>query len=184
MRYAKFKSLFARSFGRRDRQGTDQLEREVEAEIRRYEADLPPPVGPSEAYWQNLPITINQRIDGRTSGRALSKAWAARVALPGVVTMLVVLAVLRIYAPESRPQVQAVNSVVMALPSEVVDSLLADPTPIDPSLTVEDWPAEVFDVSRDQMTEYLVDNGATSDVVNDLTSKESTALFAALESHH
>ncbi|HMK38239.1 MAG TPA: hypothetical protein VK569_02785, partial [Bacteroidota bacterium] len=63
---------------------TAEAERELTSEIRQLAGstgDGKAP-GPSDAYWQNLVVKINARIDDATSAKALSISWAARVAIP------------------------------------------------------------------------------------------------------
>jgi hypothetical protein len=158
----------------------DEAERALEAEVRASSAGGPRDAQPPDPYWQNLPVRINARIDGATSGKALSIAWAARVAIPGVVAIVSFLIGLHYYVPEPPRTIVSVESVVLSLPPTAIDSLLMDPGRADPSLTLREIGVDVFNVSREQITDYLVASGNTTAAVEELTERETSALLAAL----
>jgi len=156
----------------------------MEDDIRRLSASLPRPSEPPDAYWQNLSVRVNERIDRATSGRALSLAWAARVALPGVIAVVGVLTALHYYVPEPRSMGVPVASVLASLPAKDLDSLLTDPAQVEPDLSVDELAGDVFVISREQCAEYLVANGGTSEAVDELSPSEAGVLLASLETRH
>lgn len=160
----------------------DEAEQALESEVReiasrgfRAGASDPP-----DLYWQNLPVRANARIDNATSGRALSISWAARVAIPGVVAIAAFLFGLHYYVPEPPRTLESVGAVVLALPASSVDSLLADPSRADPSLTVAETGPDVFQVPPEQIVDYFVASGNAPAAVDGLSEKETKYLLAAL----
>jgi hypothetical protein len=163
---------------------TDEAERELASEIRRLAGS---PAGgessrPPDAYWQNLVVRINRKIDDATSGKALSISWAARVALPGVVAIVSFLVGLHYYGPDASRHAPSVADVVLALPPAAIDSLLVDPSGADPSLSVEDVATDVFVFSRQQIADYFIDNGNPGAAVDGISDREANTILAALAS--
>jgi len=163
---------------------TDETERELAAEIRRLAGS---PAGgessrPPDAYWQNLVVRINRRIDNAASGKALSISWAARVALPGVVAIVSFLVGLHYYVPDASRHAPSVADVVLALPPATIDSLLIDPSGADPSLSIEDVSTDVFVFSREQIADYFIDNGDPGAAVDGISDGETNTILATLAS--
>ena len=165
---------------------TDEAERELASEIRQLAAPAPGGEGsrPPDAYWQNLVVKINGRIDGATSGKALSISWAARVAIPGVVAIVSFLVGLHYYVPDASRRAPSVAEVVLALPASTMDSLLVDPSGADPSLSVEDVATDVFVFSRQQIADYFIDNGNPGAAVDGISDREASTILAVLASDH
>ena len=161
---------------------TDEAEERLAAEIRSLAGEPAGRGGPPDAYWQNLVVRVNEKIDRATSGKALSIAWAARVAIPGVVAIVSFLVGLHYYAPEAVHHEQTVADVLLSLPPSSIDSLLVDPSRVDPALTVEDVGPDVFVFSRDQIAEYFLDNGNPADAVDGISDREANTVFAVLAS--
>jgi len=161
---------------------TDEAEERLAAEIRELSRGAQGPAVPPDAYWQNVIVRVNATIDRATSGRALSISWAARVAIPGVVAIVSFLVGLHYYAPDALHHEPTVSEVLLSLPASSVDSLLVDPSRVDPSLTVEDVGPDVFVFSRDQIAEYFLDNGNPSDAVDGIPEREANTVFAVLAS--
>ena len=67
---------------------------------------------PSSAYFANLLVKTNQRIDAVTSGKALSISWLARVAVPGVVAILFFFIGLHYYVPGISRSARQVHSLL------------------------------------------------------------------------
>ncbi len=163
---------------------TDELERELVSGIRELagaRGDAEKPRVP-DAYWQNLIVKINNRIDRATSGRALSISWAARVAIPGVVAIVSFLVGLHYYVPDATRREPTVAEVVLSLPPAAIDSLLVDPSRADPSLSVEDVATDVFVFSRLQIADYFIENGNPADAVDGVTDREANTILAVLSS--
>jgi len=160
----------------------DEAERELAHDVRRRAAasHRGSQVGPTDPYWQNLIIRTNARIDDATSGKALSISWAMRVAIPGVVAIVSFLIGLHYYVPEPPEDSLSVAAVMQSLPSAVLDSILSDPSRLDPSLSVQDVGGYLFAGSREQIADYLVVNGSLKAAVEELTEKERSDLLAAL----
>lgn len=114
----------------------------------------------------------------------MSVAWAARVALPGVIAVVGVLSALHYYAPEPRSAGMPVASVLASLPAKDLDSLLTDPAQVEPEISVDELAGDVFLVSREQCAEYLVASGGTSEAVEELSPSEAGVLLASLETRH
>ncbi|HTY57405.1 MAG TPA: hypothetical protein VMF59_01250, partial [Bacteroidota bacterium] len=140
---------------------TAEVERELTSEIRQIAGSRGAGETPAvpDAYWQNLIIRVNARIDAATSGRALSISWAARVAIPGVVAIVSFLVGLHYIVPDAPKNEPSVADVVLSLPPAAMDSLLIDPSRADPSLSVSDVATDVFVFSRREIAEYLIDSG-------------------------
>ena len=102
----------------------ERNEEEMAAEVRRLEQSGPPKAAhpPTDAYWQNLIIRTNARIDEATSGKALSLSWAWRVAIPGVFAIVSFLIGVHYYVPGQPDERVTVASVLSALPSAAIDS--------------------------------------------------------------
>ena len=163
----------------------ERNEEEMAAEVRRLEQSSPPEAAhpPTDAYWQNLIIRTNARIDEATSGKALSLSWAWRVAIPGVFAIVSFLIGVHYYVPGQPDERVTVASVLSTLPSAAIDSLLLDPSQIEPTLSVTEIGGEMFDFSREQIADYLAVNGNTSAAADGLTEKEKDEIFALLETH-
>src|SRR5512141_561288 len=89
-------------FRQEPRDITESEERELVDSVRALELEggekgTAPPI--SDAYWQNLIIRTNQRVDAAASAKAISISWAARVAIPGVVAIVSFLIALQYYVP-------------------------------------------------------------------------------------
>jgi hypothetical protein len=153
-----------------------ELERSIRALAHGNHDDTVPP--PPDAYWHNLLIRINRRIDAATSGRALSISWAARVAIPGVVTIISFMIGLHYYANDSLVDSASLREIVQTLPPQTVDSLLTelpasgpgDPTNEEMLLTVTD--AEIRN--------YLTENLSSSELVAGLSEPEAADVLAKL----
>lgn len=163
---------------------TPEVERDLTSEIRQIAGSLdageksPVP----DAYWQNLIIRVNGRIDGATSGRALSISWAARVAIPGVVAIVSFLVGLHYMVPDAPRHEPSVADIVLSLPPAAMDSLLIDPSRVDPSLSVVDVATDVFVFSRQQIAEYLIDTGNPGAAVDEVSEGEASTILAVLSS--
>jgi hypothetical protein len=161
---------------------TDEEEKALEASVRelsRGQAETPPP---ADAYWQNLIIRINKRVDEATSGKAISLSWAARVAIPGVVAVLSFLIGLRYYAPDRLVTPASLVEATSTLPSTAVDSLVAlslARAENSPDETIAGW---VLSVPHDMASDYLCEYVGTSVLLGDLSDAEVKHLLSALGS--
>jgi hypothetical protein len=162
---------------------TGEAEHELASEIRQL-AGSPAGKGsrPPDAYWQNLVVKINGKIDDATSGKALSISWAARVAIPGVVAIVSFLVGLHYYVPDTTRHAPSVADVVFALPPAAIDSLLIDPSRADPSLSVVDVATDVFVFPRQQIADYFIDNGNPGAAVDGMSDREANTILAVLAS--
>jgi hypothetical protein len=163
---------------------TDEAERELTSAIRQLAG--PPGAGEKspvpDSYWQNLIVKVNARIDTATSGKALSISWAARVAIPGVVAIVSFLVGLHYIVRDAAKREPSVADVILSLPPAAIDSLLIDPSRADPSLSVEDVATDVFVFSRQQIAEYLIDNGNPGAAVDGVSDGEASTILAVLSS--
>ena len=138
--------------------------------------------GPDDIYWQNLLIRTNRRIDDVTSGKALSISWALRVAIPGVVAIISFLIGLHYYVPERTQKGTSLEAVVLSLPDETQDSLLAT-LPLRDRLSAISSFEDLFDLSREQIAGYMIDNGTTSMLLETLTDEQINELLISLGSN-
>jgi hypothetical protein len=159
-----------------------EAEHTLESEVRSLagSGDTDPKV--PDTYWMNLPIRINSRIDEATSGKAMSISWALRVALPGAVAIVSFLIGLHYYVPEVPQKGDSISEIVLSLPPASLDSILNDPSRLDPPILVEELGPDVFDVSRTQIAEYLVFSGNLPAALDGLTNQETNELLAVLSS--
>jgi hypothetical protein len=157
-------------------------ERELEASVRQLAAGttMGERSGPSEAYWQNLIVRTNARIDGASSGKALTLSWAARVAIPGVVAILSFLVGLRYYAPEQRGSGPSLKSVVLALPERAIDSLQTGRPLSDRLADIDEAGIDIFEVSKEDVRLYYVEEGQLSDAAASLDDQQVTEVLALL----
>jgi hypothetical protein len=161
---------------------TDEEEKALEALVRELSLGQAETLPPADAYWQNLPVRINKRVDEATSGKAISLSWAARVAIPGVVAVLSFLIGLRYYAPDRPVTSTSLVEATSALPPATVDSLVASSlTAADtaPDETSTGW---VISVPHDMASDYLCEYEGTSMLLGDLSDSEVKHLLLALGS--
>ena len=152
---------------------TDAEERALEESVRSLERTLgETPVPPAEAYWSNVIVKANRKIDESTSGKALSINWALRVAIPGVVAVLSFVIGLHYYVPEKPHQNDTINAVLQSLPNQVVDSLLTGNAPADLSVSPSDIGGDIFTFSESQIADYLIDRGAAETLVDGLSDQQ------------
>jgi hypothetical protein len=162
---------------------TEDDEHRLVAEIRRLASDASGggPTGPPDAYWANLIIRTNRRIDEATSGKALSISWAWRVAVPGVVAVVSFLIGLHYYAPvQPQRDDMMIEKAVLSLPEGTLDSLLTHPEQLDPPLTVADIGGDPFEISGDVIADYLISNQRATDLVETMSDTEADQVIAAL----
>jgi hypothetical protein len=134
-----------------------------------------PPV--SEAYWQNLIIRTNRRVDEVASGRAISISWAARVAIPGVVAIVSFLIALHYYVPVQTPHHDDVASVVLGLPERAVDSLLSDSSLSEETLVAVAASEDLFSIPSEQIGDYFIENGDAQEIVQVLPAQQADQML-------
>jgi hypothetical protein len=162
---------------------TDRDEQQLEEEVRRLAAGEPQPSGPSDAYWPNLLVRVNSRIDEATSGKALSLSWAYRVAIPGVFAILAFFIGLKYYAPAPELRKTSLEAVVLSLPSQSADSLVVHPERVDPSLSVEEViNSDPLEVPRDAAADYFIEHGGSTVLMESMSEEQVSAVLAVLGS--
>jgi len=139
------------------------------------------PHDPSDAYWSRLLVGTNRRIDEATSGKAISIAWAARVAIPGVVAIISFLIGIYYYVPEPGRHEPALSTVVSALPEDALDSLLTEHASFDGLATSIVSDHEISDLSQEQIADYLIINGRTDTVLESLSDQQVDELIVTLD---
>lgn len=161
---------------------SDLDEQHATEELRSQTTELnePSPMVP-QAYWTNLLVKTNRRIDEATSAKALSISWAARVAIPGVVAILFFFIGLHYYGPETGRKEGSVASLVNTLPQETLDSILAEPGRLSTSLSAAEVSSDIFQFSMEQISDYLVATGSAQTVVENLDDSEMRVLLSALD---
>ncbi len=160
----------------------DQAERLLVEEIRANASQSPRPDldPPSDAYWANLLVRTNARIDEATSTKALSISWAARVAIPGVVAVLSFVIALHYYAPRT-DRGDTVAAVVRTMPEQTFDSLLvAGAGQGEGALPAVGIGDDIIQVPREQIAEYFIDNGREGQLVESMDDQQAKAFFTAL----
>lgn len=136
--------------------------------------------GVPEAYWQNLIIRTNRKVDEAASGKAISISWAARVAIPGVVAIVSFLIALHYYVPVQTRQHSDVESIVLGLPDRAVDSLLTDSSLSEETLVAVAANEHLFDVSSEQIGEYFIENGNATTLVELLPEQQADQMLDLL----
>jgi len=134
-----------------------------------------------QAYWQNLIIRTNRRIDDVSSGKGITISWAARVAIPGVVALLSFMIGLRYYTPELTTGRDALADVVLALPNGVADSVFQN-YPLNASEAMEVVGERMLEVSDQQMHDYFIEEGGMRSVLEVLTEEQVSEVLTLLES--
>lgn len=164
---------------------TDAEERELEDSVRQMASRTGGihPAVPSPAYWQNLVIRINSRIDHEESGKMLSIHWALRVALPGVLAILSFVIGLHYYVPEKAPSEESVSAVILSLPQQSVDSLLLSPSLLASSLSIAEVGSNLFEVTQDQIADYLITQGAARTLVESMSDQQLGDVMVELGAH-
>ena len=136
---------------------------------------------PGEQYWQNLLVRTNEGIDEVSSGKAISMSWAARVAIPGAISILFFFIGLHYYVPDNEPAQMSVKELVLSL-SEGTQDLIAGEL-LD---ELEDGPAgldfypDPASSVGDEAAEYLMTTGNTSLVLEMLTDSQVEELMGLL----
>lgn len=145
-------------------------------EIRGLTALEPATPPPPDPYWPNMLVRVNRRIDEASSGKAMSLSWAARVAIPGVVAVLSFVIGLQYYVPKQTADV----SVMELLARGGVDSLLVQQSD-EHFTTAQELLADVYlSLSQDQLSEYLVDTGTPSTVMEVLPEAQVREVLSTL----
>jgi hypothetical protein len=168
------------------RQNTPPIDEGAEEELVRSIRELSllsEPTGsdaPPGAYWSNLLVRTNQRIDEASSGKAITISWAARVAIPGVIAIVSFLVGLHYYAPYKAGNEPSLQAVVLSLPPPAVDTILLDPSRVGASVTTADMAIDPFEVTQKEMSEYIIAEGVVSDAASLLSDDQMTEVLALL----
>jgi hypothetical protein len=145
-------------------------------EIRELSAGEPEPSPPAGAYWPNMLVRINRRIDEASSGVAVSLSWAARVAIPGVVAVLSFVIGLQYYVPKPAGDV----SMQDLLARGGMDSLIVQQVDEQNAVAQELLADAYLDLTHEQLSEYLVDNVAPSAVMDVLPEADVREVLSTL----
>jgi hypothetical protein len=149
-------------------------------EIRQLSAGESGPPAPPPAYWQNLIVRMNQRIDVAISPRALTISWAARVAIPGVVAIVSFLVGLQYLVPMHGQDVSPLKAIVMSMPDRAVDTLLSDPSRTGASLSLADLGVDPFSMPKEDLAEYLIASANVRTVTETLNDDQITDVLTIL----
>ena len=139
--------------------------------------DKPSPVPPT--YWAGLIVNTNRRIDEASSAKAISISWAARVAIPGIVSILFFFIGLHYYTPDVPRTEYAVESLVRALPEDAVDSMLIQTEQLGTALASSG--GDIFQFSNEQITDYLSERGSSQLLLENMNDAEVSTLLVALD---
>jgi len=140
------------------------------------------PSRPTASYWQNLIVRTNIGIDDASSPKAITLSWAARVAIPGVVAILSFLVGLRYYVPDHRGSGPSLQSVVMTLPQGALDSIQTNQSTPDLLADMAEAGLDIFEVTKDDVTRYFVEEGQLSAAAASLDDQQVTEVLALLTS--
>lgn len=149
-------------------------------EIRQLSAGESHPPALPPAYWQNLIVRTNQRIDKATSPRALTISWAARVAIPGVVAILSFLVGLQYLVPMHGHEVSPLKAVVMSMGDRAVDTLLSDPSRTGASFSLAELGVDPFAMPKEELAEYLIASANVGTVTETLNDEQITDVLTIL----
>jgi hypothetical protein len=166
---------FRKTVAELERVAESELEERIREEAGKGEAPVLPP-----AFWNSLRVRTNERIDRATSGKAITLSWVVRVALPGVVALLSFLIGLHYYSPLPESATVPLASVLEALPSPAVDSLLWASVSVADSVDAEIVHATVFDAASDEIAAYLVDSGAAAEMGAFLDEEDVDAILRSM----
>jgi hypothetical protein len=136
---------------------------------------------PPDAYWQNLLVRTNLRIDEATSGKSLSISWAARVAIPGVVAILFFFIGLHYYGPQTRQSGNPLFTLVQTLPEDALDSLSLEPSHMLMTSSI-DYSGPLIEPPKDQIAEFFIESAHASTMLESLTSDQVDELMSVLSS--
>jgi hypothetical protein len=158
---------------------SDAEELKQVGDIRMLSEGEPSPAPPEEAHWSRQLVRINARIDEVSSGRAMSLSWAARVAIPGVVSILFFLIGLQYYVPRHEHDIR-VASVLENSTVQNLDTVLSIAGQ-SPAGAVQDEIADSYmNVSNEQLSEYLIANGRTTDVMDVMSDQQVGTVLSRL----
>jgi len=162
----------------------EAAEHELVASVRQLAAQKggEEPPRPPVTYWQNLIARTNAGIDEASSPKAITLSWAARVAIPGVVAILSFLVGLRYFVPDHRGTGPSLQSVVMTLPQGALDSIQTDQSVSDRLADMADVGLDIFEVTKDDVTRYFVEEGQLSAAAASLDDQQVTEVLALLTS--
>jgi hypothetical protein len=131
---------------------------------------------PGDPYWGRLLVQTNEQIDRETSPRALSISWLARVAIPGAVAVFSFVVALHYYAPGHRPAENGLETAMATLSEAEVDSLLVHEVSSGETAPSSLVGNEVFSVQREQVVEYLAENGTETQLMETLGDEQANAV--------
>ena len=135
------------------------------------------PARPPDAFWSNMLIEVNRKLDDATSGKALSLSWAARVAIPGVVAIISFYIGLHYYVPGPVRNETAVAPIIGSLPQSDIDSLFAEQPLGDAAESIHE---AVFTINGDDAAQYLLSSGETSSMIEALPEGQLDELLTKL----
>ena len=160
---------------------TEATERELADEIRRIDReDTSRRAGLSDAYWQNLLIRTNARIDEVSSPRALGLSWLLRVALPGVFAVLSFVIALHYYVPTRPTRDADIVRALQALPPTAIDSMTAAGAGSGEMMNAAELSDAALAVSGDQIEDFFLETGNESQVVETMGDTQAHAFLDAL----
>ena len=159
----------------------EAAERELEERVRRTAGRDRSGENVPEAYWQNLIVRTNRRIDDVSSGKGITISWAARVAIPGVIAILSFMIGLHYYTPELTTRRDALADVVLALPNGVADSVFQN-YPLNASEAMGVVGERMLEISDEQMRDYFIEEGGMTSVLEVLTDEQVSEGLTLLES--
>ena len=161
-----------------------EFDEEAQVEALRQAAGSEVPVSTRpDAYWQNLIIRTNSRIDEATSPKALTISWALRVALPGVLSIASFMIGLRYFVPTEGGGSPPLQAVVLAMPEGAVDTLLSDPSRLYAGLSAADFDVDPFDLPNEDLADYLITSGTVATVTESLDDEQVTDVLTVLGTH-
>jgi hypothetical protein len=125
-------------------------------------------------------VRTNARIDGATSGRALSLSWAMRVAVPGAVAIVAFFIGLHYYGNPVPSATAGLTPILNEINDAALDSLMELHAVVDTTELIGDNQAGWFDIPGDLAAEYLLSTDRTGVVAETLQDRELDEVLAAL----
>ena len=160
---------------------TDTTESEIVEGIRRIDREtFPPRSGLPDAYWQNLLIRTNARIDEVSSPRAIGLSWLMRVAVPGVFAILSFVVALHYYVPMHAVRDNGIAQALKALPETSIDSLMVEGAGNGDTGPVPELSSAAFRVSGEQIEDYFIENGKENQIVETMDDRQVHVFLDAL----
>jgi len=164
----------------RERPDIEREEQEITETLRAVTAGYGKNPEPNSPYWDDLIVRTNKRLDEATSARAISVSWAARVALPGIVSIIFFFVGLHYYIPERSNEPNPISAIVADLSEEVQDSLMDELVRAQVAAYDADRYDEIFEIPEDEILSYLLTTEGEGEMFEALSEAEASELLSSM----